>query len=136
MEFDSQTEPQSSVFSIMHQHRTDLSIIFLTDYHMKEVWVSELKKWYESSNMPQIDLVLLGGDFDNLSVYSNDPDHPEYKISEARIAAFFASLGFLQAPIYFVPGNHDPASFFQHQKEGSPQHSFADHSFNCHLKMH
>ena len=112
MEFEAQPESEDSVFSISQVEKSELSIIFLTDYHMKEEWILKLEKWYQEAKRPKFDLVLLGGDFDNLSVYSMDPEHPEYKVSEARISAFFLSLGFLQAPIYFVPGNHDPASLF------------------------
>ena len=95
MEFETEDQERDTIFSLQAKDKTELRIIFLTDYHMKEMWVDQLRKWYETTQTPLIDLVILGGDFDNLSVYSMDPDHPEYKISEARISAFFSSLSFL-----------------------------------------
>jgi len=134
MEFENFCEPNHTVFGM--GNKKELTVIFLTDYHMKERWIPELEKWVEAKNDLKIDLVLLGGDFDNLSVYSLDHDHPEYKISEARITDFFCKLGFLSAPIYFVPGNHDPVSYFQSPKEGKTQLTVTDDSFNSHLKIY
>lgn len=87
-----------------------------------------------------MDIVILGGDFDNLDNYSKDTELPEYKLSETRIASFIKSLEFLGAPIYFVPGNHDPAGMFfeNNLQESTADNSFnlTEISFNCHKKVY
>jgi UDP-2,3-diacylglucosamine pyrophosphatase LpxH len=82
--------------------------------------------------------VILGGDFDNLYLYSKDSDLPEYQFSEARIASFIKSLEYFCAPIYYVPGNHDPAGMFfkNGQEESDKSYSFTDTSFNCHKRIY
>lgn len=116
-----------------------LDIIFLTDYHMKKDLLPKLKLWHNQqlTNSPplKIDLVIFGGDFDNLQIYEKDPNHEEYVMSEARMTDFFEYLGFFGAPIFYVPGNHDAAGLFYSKDDTGIDSQLTDNSFNCHKRV-
>ena len=120
---DSITFPESL------RSRTSLKIVHVTDYHMKEQYAEKLKLWFLQKSDRDIDAVIMTGDFDTLKIYSKDPDHPEYPLSESRISSFLRYLEFFASPIYYVPGNHDPASMFFKNKELQGLTPF---SFNLH----
>ena len=92
--------------------KKELKVIFITDYHLNEKMTEKLKTWYMDQKEFDIDLVIHGGDFDNLEIYEKGPDNPEYVFSEARISAHLKYLEFFGSKIYYVPGNHDPATLF------------------------
>lgn len=72
----------------------------------------KLSKWNSAQppSSKKFDIIFAPGDFDNLKSYEKEADSQEYQTSEADIADLLKNLKGFNAPIYFVPGNHDPYS--------------------------
>lgn len=106
----------SSIFDKPIQ-KSQLKFIMLSDIHMNQTFLEKLKVWYLDQKTFDFDYVILGGDLDILTVYDKNPSNPQYVVSEGKISSIIQYLEFFGCEIYFVPGNHDPASLF-YPKEG------------------
>jgi len=109
-----------------------LRILVLSDYHMEEGQAERIKAWYLEQKEFDYDLVIIGGDFDNLQVYEKGHNHPEYSLSEARISTFLNHLEFFGTTVLYVPGNHDPATLFFKSTEEDESQKLTPFSINLH----
>ena len=125
----------NEAFSDQLVEKTEIKIIFLTDYHMKKENVEKLKAWYLSEPVQDVSLVIVGGDFDNLNdqSFSKEAENDE---SEARISSFLNFLEFFGCKIYYVPGNHDPPTMFSSDDFPSKRRSLTQNSFNSHKMVY
>jgi Icc-related predicted phosphoesterase len=89
-----------------------IEVLLVSDLHMNHDSMRKLAKW-NSTQLPsstKFDIIFAPGDFDNLTSYQKEADSQEYQKSEADISDLLTHLKGFDAPIYFVPGNHDPYS--------------------------
>ena len=126
-------EGKANVFSDKLAESDEINILFVTDWHLHKENAEKLKSWYGSRPEQNIQLVIVGGDFDNIP----DPHvatEEETAASEERIANFLIHLECFYSPIYYVPGNHDPATLFAPAKEGRPLLQLTQFSHNVHKR--
>lgn len=98
----------------------ELNIIFITDQHDKTHYIEKLKHWHITKEVKDVNLVLLGGDFDNLENATPYEEKPEHILAESKFCTHLSFLEFFSSQIYYVPGNHDaPQFFFSKEADGS-----------------
>ena len=127
-------EPKTKVFTQKLVDSDEINILFVTDWHCHKENAEKLKNWYLSKSEHNIQLVIVGGDFDNIP----DPHvatEAETVASEERIANFLIHLECFFSPIYYVPGNHDPATLFAPPKEDRPLLQLTQFSHNVHKRI-
>ena len=93
-------------------------ILIISDIHMKTESVLKLLDWNRDNNKTKFDMILITGDFDNLTQYKKVADLPEYIESEKRIQILIELLKVFNCPVYIIPGNHDPYSMFDTEISG------------------
>jgi len=101
--------------------KTTLEILCISDLHVNELAMQKLIQWNLSENTTTFDMIFAPGDFDNLNLYTKDDEEPLYLESELRIAKYLSPLSAFNAPLYFVPGNHDPWTMFRKGKYGTDE---------------
>ena len=101
--------------------KTTLEVLCVSDLHLKQEGMDKLLKWNTEENNVKFDMIFAPGDFDNLSIYTKDLNEPGYPQSEKNIADFLTPLKIFDAPIYLVPGNHDPYTMFTQEDTNSKQ---------------
>lgn len=126
------TKKPSDLFVDKMVDTSRFKIVFLSDYHMAKDKAEKLKLWYLKQETKDINLVIVGGDFDNVSGQSLSKT-AENAESEARISAFLTFLEFFCCPIYYIPGNHEPATMYIVDPE-NPR-SLTQFSHNVHLRI-
>jgi Icc-related predicted phosphoesterase len=127
-------KPASDLFIDKMVDNMRFKIAFVSDYHMAPDRVEKLKLWYMARESKDINLVICGGDFDNLSEQSHLKT-AENNESEARIASFLTFLEFFCCPIYYVPGNHDPPTMFKSDDPTIHVRTLTQFSHNVHTRM-
>ena len=128
------TRDPATIFSGQLVEKKEAKILFLTDYHMKKEKVEKLKVWYLSQPLKDISLVVVGGDFDNLTE-QNFKKEAENEESEAHISAFLHFLEFFACKIYYVPGNHDPPTLFSCIESETGSRALTQNSINVHKQL-
>ena len=124
----------SDIFVDKIVDQSTLNIFFLTDWHLNKPFAEKLKAWYLAQEKRDVDLVVLGGDFDNLNEqsFAKEAENDE---SEMRISTFLTFLEFFCCPIYYIPGNHDPPTMFSPDDRVAKTHSLSQFSHNVHKRI-
>ena len=109
----------SSMFVKETEDLDELNIIFITDQHDKTHYIEKLKHWYITKEFKDVNLVILGGDFDNLENEIPTEEKPDHILAESKFSTHLSFLEFFSSQIYYVPGNHDaPQLYYSKEPNG------------------
>ena len=95
------------------ESKNKLRILLVSDIHLAMSKMRLLLNWYEENGKKRFDYVFGSGDFGNINHNKEGGvDETESSKAEADITEVLYELEKFTAPIYYIPGNHDPESFF------------------------
>lgn len=90
-----------------------LEIAILSDIHLNQKNLDKLKDWYKQrTSTVKFDYLFILGDFASISNHDLEHSPSVCHENEEKIKKSIEFLGFFGCPMLFIPGNHDPPSFF------------------------
>jgi Icc-related predicted phosphoesterase len=117
-----------------YEKSTDkLTFITISDILGSKSHLEKLKDWYLTEQIRDVDLLVLTGNIDKLTLYSKDLNNYEYSYSEAEISEILTFLEFFSSPVIYVPGTHDPYTLYHPKPDlGLKFSRLTPHSENIH----
>ena len=102
-----------------------MNLLLVSDLHLGYDQIEQMVK-REIEAKTKIDYVLASGDFNKIN--HDDPNlaEAEEKKGEEELTRILEMLEVFKAPIFYIPGNHDPKSLF------SSKPALSAGSFNLH----
>ena len=93
-----------------------MNLLLVSDLHLGYDQIEQMVK-REIEAKTKIDYVLASGDFNKIN--HDDPNlaEAEEKKGEEELTRILEMLEVFKAPIFYIPGNHDPKSLFSRAEQ-------------------
>lgn len=111
---DGQPEFNDDIKDVKYERQGQVRLLLVSDIHLAYENIQVLLNWYFETGRKPFDYIFASGDFANIHYDESimKVEKPEEDEAEHNITRILVELEKLNAPIFYIPGNHDPKTLF------------------------